>query len=72
METEILRHLEAFEQPDGIPSVDERTYTGGTLIVEEATSRPDIRHHGTGHFEVRQPDVEFRGLLDAEVACVSG
>ena len=30
--------LSAFEQPDGIPSVDERTYTGGTLIVEEATS----------------------------------
>ena len=30
--------LEAFEQPDGIPSVDDRTYTGGTLIVEEATS----------------------------------
>ncbi len=30
--------LSAFEQPDGIPSVDERTYTGGTLIVEEADS----------------------------------
>ena len=31
-------NLEAFEQPDGIPSVDDRTYTGGTLIVEEADS----------------------------------
>ena len=30
--------LEAFEQADGIPSVDDRIYTGGTLIVEEATS----------------------------------
>ena len=27
----------AVEDPDGVPTKDERTYTAGTLIVEEAT-----------------------------------
>ena len=30
--------VESFEAPDGVPTVDTRTYTGGTLIVEEKTA----------------------------------
>ncbi len=29
---------ETFETPDGVPPVDDRTYTGGTLIVEEQSA----------------------------------
>ena len=28
----------SFETPDGVPAVDTRVYTGGTLIVEEKTA----------------------------------
>ena len=31
-------NTESFETPDGVPAVDDRTYTGGTLIVEEETA----------------------------------
>ena len=31
-------NTDTFETPDGVPPVDTRTYTGGTLIVEEKTA----------------------------------
>ena len=64
--------LSAFEQADGIPADDEREYVGGTLIVEEPTTRPYLRHHGTSLVEVHYSGFDFRGLVDAEVASVSG
>ena len=38
MVTAMLRMSGSFETPDGVPAVDTRTYTGGTLIVEEKSA----------------------------------
>ena len=43
----------------------------GTLIVEEKSSKPCIRHHGTSLVEVHHPEFDFRGLVDPEVSSVS-
>ena len=59
------------EEADGVPTADERTYTGGTLIVEQEDSHSHIRHHGTSLVEVHYCGCDFRGLLDSEVSSVS-
>ena len=51
--------LTAFEQPDGIPSVDERTYTGGTLIVQEASGDHTFVTTGRALLKFITPDSTF-------------
>ena len=43
----------------------------GTLIVEEKSQKPCIRHHGTSLVEVHHRGFDFRGLVDPEVSSVS-
>ena len=51
--------LSAFEQPDGVPSVDERTYTGGTLIVQEANGPHTFVTTGRALLKFITPDSTF-------------
>ena len=52
-------NLEAFEQPDGVPAVDERTYTAGTLIVEEAGTTRTFVTTGRALLKFITPDSTF-------------
>ena len=60
------------ELADGVPAVDKRTYEAGTLIVEEPTTSRTFVTTGTSLVEVHHSGCDFRGLVDAEVASVSG
>ena len=51
--------LSAFEQADGVPAVDERTYTGGTLIVQEANGPHTFVTTGRALLKFITPDSTF-------------
>ena len=51
--------LTAFEQPDGVPAVDDRTYEAGTLIVEEATTTRTFVTTGRVLLKFITPDSTF-------------
>ena len=51
--------LSAFEQADGIPTDDERTYVGGTLIVEEAATSRTFVTTGRALLKFITPDSTF-------------
>ena len=51
--------LSAFEQPDGIPADDERTYVGGTLVVEETTESRTFVTTGRALLKFITPDSTF-------------
>ena len=52
-------NLSAFEQADGVPTTDERTYTAGTLIVEEAGTTRTFVTTGRALLKFITPDSTF-------------
>ena len=58
---------------DGIPIKSERTYTAGTLIVEQPNTSRSFVTTGQAVFEVHHSECDFRGLLVSEVSrgCVN-
>ena len=57
---------------DGVPAKDERTYKGGTLIVEKANTDRAFVTTGQALLKFLTPNVDFRSLLVPEVSSVSG